>query len=335
MSRFRLPLTFALPSYDHVRAVTSGQVEIGGVEPRFVDLPTPGSFSRFVDREDWDITDVSLGEYVARRAAGDDRVVALPIFTSRMFRHRCIYVRKDQIHSPEDLRGASVGVVDWNSTSGVYARGLLSDLYGVGVTDVHWVHAGMGHSTDETGALKALSDGVEIAIESERTLPDMLRSGDVAAVVVPTSSPSLRSLTESDGLVGQLFESGSGAEKDYYAKTQVFPILRLLGVRRERLERHRWLASNIYRAFEVARRRYFARLEDIAASRVPIPWIAGYLADLREVFGPDLWPYGVDANRPTFEAFVRYSAEQGVIDPGRGLDAEDLFAPVEPFVDGM
>ena len=115
--------------------------------------------------------------------------------------------------------------------------------------------------------------------------------------------------------------------------------MHMVGIRRAVLDEHRWLASNVYRSFEIARRRYFARLEDIAASRVPIPWVAGHLDHLREVFGPDLWPYGVEANRTTLETFVRYAAEQGLVEAAffesGDFDVADLFAPVEPFVDGM
>jgi 4,5-dihydroxyphthalate decarboxylase len=152
--------------------------------------------------------------------------------------------------------------------------------------------------------------------------------------MAPQYPLGFRTAAASGDLVGPLFDRVGGAQREYYAKTKVFPIMHMVGIRQAVLDEHRWLASNVYRAFEVARRRYFARVEDIAASRVPIPWVAGHLEQLREVFGPDVWPYGIEANRTTLETFVRYAAEQGLItDPG--FDVADLFTPVEPFVDGM
>jgi hypothetical protein len=116
------------------------------------------------------------------------------------------------------------------------------------------------------------------------------------------------------------------AEREYFETTNVFPITSVLAVRRDLLARHRWLASNIYRSFEIARRRYFARLTDIKASRVPIPGIAAHLASLGGVFGADPWPYGLAANRATLETLLRYL--------GSPVDLTSLFARTEAYVDG-
>lgn len=331
----RLPLTVALTSYDHAYAITSGEVEIAGVAPNFIDLPIPESFRRFINTQDWDVAEMSSAQYVTRRLAGDDRILALPVFTSRMFRHSCIYVRKDRIGKPEDLRGCRIGTTEWVLTACVYARGLLADMYGIQPADMTWVQAGM----DRPGRAQAVLPphwpaGLELVPEPERTLQDLLWSGEIDAVMAPQYPAGFRSAAESGGVVGRLFDPADEAEREYYAKTSVFPIMHLIGVRRDLLDQHRWLASNIYRAFEVARRRYFARLEDIAASRVPIPWIGGHLDRLREVFGPDIWPYGIEPNRVTLEAFLRYCAAQGLI-ADASVDVTDLFAAVEPFVDGM
>lgn len=129
-----------------------------------------------------------------------------------------------------------------------------------------------------------------------------------------------------------LFEDPGELERADYARTGVYPILSVIGVRAELEARERWLAGNVYRAFEVARRRYFARLQDIRGSRVPIPSIAGHLRGLRGVFGPDLWPYGLEPNRATLEAFLGHAARQGVI-PRTPADIGELFAFAEPFVD--
>jgi 4,5-dihydroxyphthalate decarboxylase len=116
------------------------------------------------------------------------------------------------------------------------------------------------------------------------------------------------------------------AEREYFEATRVFPITSVLAVRRDLLAGNRWLASNIYRAFEIARRRYFARLTDIKASRVPIPAVAAHAAALTEVLGADIWPYGLAANRATLATLLRYV--------GSSADVADLFAPTEAYVDG-
>jgi 4,5-dihydroxyphthalate decarboxylase len=63
----------------------------------------------------------------------------------------------------------------------------------------------------------------------------------------------------------------------------------------------------------------------MTASRVPLPWVPARLAEMRRLIGGDPWPYGVDANRTTLEAFTRYAYEQGVA--ARNLEPEELFFP--------
>ena len=44
------------------------------------------------------------------------------------------------------------------------------------------------------------------------------------------------------------------------------------------------------------------------------------------MFGKDIWPYGIEANRRTLQAFVDFAFEQGVCH--RRMDIEELF-PVQ------
>ena len=46
---------------------------------------------------------------------------------------------------------------------------------------------------------------------------------------------------------------------------------------------------------------------------------------MRALFGDDYFPYGIDKNRPTLEAYLRYMHEQGVSE--RKVEVEELFAP--------
>ena len=104
-----------------------------------------------------------------------------------------------------------------------------------------------------------------------------------------------------------------------------FPIMHVVAMRREIYERDRWLAMSLFKAFDEARRRSLARAADMAASYFPLPWIPDELRRARELFGDDPWPYGVEANRPTLDAFLRYAFEQGVC--RRELSPDALFPP--------
>jgi len=307
-------LTIALMAYDHVYEIRgrdtdyeirSGAVEIAGLAPTWVDLPAPHSFERFADNREWDISDVPLAEYAQRRLAGDTRITALPIFTSRRFLHDSIAVRRDRIARPADLRGARIAVPERDLTECLYVRGMLAEMYGLGSNDARWV------PVDDSGMVALLKSGkVDAAIAPPHRLPI---GGDMTGV-------------------GRLFPRPGDAERAALKKTGVFPILRALAVRTELLQNHRWLASNLYRAFEVARRRYFARLDDIRASRVPIPAVDGHMRTIREAFGGEFWPYGLAANKATLTAFLRYGSQQGLFPQNAG-EATKLFGHVEEFVD--
>jgi 4,5-dihydroxyphthalate decarboxylase len=82
---------------------------------------------------------------------------------------------------------------------------------------------------------------------------------------------------------------------------------------------------NLLKAFEEAKRPSMARLVEIGLSHVPMPWVTEQARRWREIAGEDFWPYGIEGNRATLEAFVQYAFEQGVAQ--RHLKVEELFAP--------
>jgi 4,5-dihydroxyphthalate decarboxylase len=101
--------------------------------------------------------------------------------------------------------------------------------------------------------------------------------------------------------------------------------MHVIVLRREVYERDRWIAMNLFRAFEEAKKRSTTRLVDIGLSQVPMPWVAEHARRWRELAGEDYWPYGIEANRRTLEPFLQYAYEQGVAK--RRLEPEELFAP--------
>jgi 4,5-dihydroxyphthalate decarboxylase len=96
-------------------------------------------------------------------------------------------------------------------------------------------------------------------------------------------------------------------------------------LRRQVYERDRWVAMNLFKALDDARRASQARLTEIGLSHIPMPWLAEHARQWRDMAGEDFWPYGIEGNRPTLEAFLQYAHEQGVT--ARRLKVEELFAP--------
>ena len=99
--------------------------------------------------------------------------------------------------------------------------------------------------------------------------------------------------------------------------------MHVVALRRDVFERDPWVAMNLFKAFEEAKRRSLARLADVTASHAPLAWIGDYSARMQRLFGDDPWPYGVEPNRRTLEAFLQFAFEQGVCH--RRLAVEELF----------
>jgi len=314
----KLPLTLAVNEYDHVR-----DLAVAGVELTCLHLPVEEIFFRFTRHREWHVSELSLAKYSSLRAAGDESLVAIPVFTSRAFRHSAIYVRRDgPVDDPGALRGGRVGIPEWTQTATVYARGLLSRSYGVGLTEVEWFQAG----TNEPGRLEGVAvvppPGVTITPVTDRTLNDLLVAGDLDAVI---AAHAPRDFDAGTGRIVRLFSDYRAVEEASYRETGVFPIMHVVVLRDDVHRAHPWVAMNLVSAFEAAKRRSTARALDFNAPLFPVPWAPANAERAAATFGRDFWPYGVEPNRATLDAFLDMAYEQGVC--ARRLTPDELFAP--------
>lgn len=319
----KLPLTVAIGDYDHVWDLTSGRVAAEGIDLSCLSLPVEEIFFRFIRFREWDVSELSMGRYVSLLSQGNRSFVAIPVFPSRMFRHSAIYIRRESdIRTPADLIGRRVGVPEWAQTAGIYVRGLLQHEFGLDLRAIEWVQAGIQESGREEEVAVALPAGMHLTRCADRTLDEMLLAGDLDAVISAHPPPSIEG---SDPRVTRLFKDPVDIEAAYWRKTGIFPIMHTVALTREIFERHPWIAMNLLKAFELAKRRSVARALEATASRFPVPWAGEHARRIQQEFGEDYWPYGVAANRATLEAFVRYAVEQGVCH--RPVTVEELFPP--------
>jgi len=319
----KLALTAALADYDHVRDLALGRVQADGIELNCLTLPIEEIFFRFIVYREWEVSEISLAKYVALTAQGDDSYYALPIFPSRVFRHSSLYVRKDgPIARIEDLARRRVGIPEWAQTAAVYSRGLLQHEYGIDLTSIEWVQAGVNQAGRIEKVDVQLPKGVKLARRTDKSLNEMLLTGEVDAVLAARPPDAF---IEGNPAIRHFFENYQEVEADYYRKTGIFPIMHAVAIRRDVLKTHPWIARNLYKAFEEARRRSIARALDGTVSLFPIPWANHYAEQGMAQLGKDYFPYGIEENRTTLAAFLRYAHEQGVCK--RPLDIEELFPP--------
>jgi 4,5-dihydroxyphthalate decarboxylase len=306
----KLPLTLAINPYDHVR-----DLRPQGIELTTLELPVEEIFFRFARFREWDVSEMSFGKVVSLVSGEAPDIVCIPVFPSRVFRHSAIYVRKDSpLKTPKELEGKRVGVPEWAQTAGIYVRGMLQHEYGVDLRKIAWFQAGVLQPGRIEKVELRLPEGITIEKVADKSLSDMLARGGLDAVI------SARAV-EGERLIADTRR----AELEYFGKTRIFPIMHVIALRRPVYERDRWIAMNLFKAFEEAKRRSVERLADVGVSHVPLPWIADHARQAQEALGEDVWPYGIEPNRPTLEAFVQYAFEQGVC--ARKLTVEEMFAP--------
>ena len=306
----RLALTLALSPYDHTRDLAPR-----GIELNVLELPIEEIFYRFTRFREFEASEMSSAKTVSLLALEQPDIIALPVFVSRVFRHSAIYVGKGSgIRRPKDLEGRRVGIPEWSQTAGIYARGLLAHEYGVDLASIDWRQAGVREPGRIEKVELKLPKGVRVTAVTEKSLTEMIKTGELDAVISAREVPGER-----------LFPDYRAAELEYFRKTRIFPIMHMIVMRRGVYEQDRWIAMNLFQAFQEAKQRSVARLREIGISHVPLPWLSDTTRAWQEAIGEDFWPYGVEPNRPTLEAFLQYAFEQGVC--RRKLAAEELFAP--------
>jgi 4,5-dihydroxyphthalate decarboxylase len=320
-----LPMTFACGLYDRMTALYTGEVRPVGIDLNFIAVNDPRAlFDRMAARQEFDASEMSTSEYVSRFAAGKCPFVAIPAFPSRMFRHGFITVDSRVVKTPKDLEGKRIGIQLYTMTAAVWIRGLLQHDHGVDLSTIQWVEGAIEEPKPHGNptVLPPLKPISIVANTSGKSLSELLEAGDIQAVVGADVPSAIRRAPH----VKRLFPDFRAEEKAYYRRTKIFPIMHLVVLRREFHEQHPFAATSLFNALEESRSLAQRRMRYIGALRYMLPWLPAELDEIDEVFGGDPWPYGIEPNRPTLEALVRFLADQSMI--AAPVKLEDLFVPV-------
>jgi 4,5-dihydroxyphthalate decarboxylase len=311
-----LQLTLACHDYEWTRPLWDGRVEPEGVDLTTVNYPNPVRFSRMVRNREFDACELSMGTYLASRADPDRfPFTAIPVFPFRKFRHAYIYTRRDAgIETPGDLEGRRAGIVNWQTTTGIWQRGILAEHHGLDTTAVEWVSA--GQEIIDVDVPPAYD--VEYLDHQGSTiglLEDRLERGDIDAIFHPVDSDI--------DAAERLFTDAKTVEQAYYRATGIVPIMHAIVLDDDLLADHPWVVQKLYDAFERAKEIGLSALE--RPRELPLIWADVHVDEQRAVLGADPWEYGLtDDNVTTVETLVDYAREQGVAE--EPYDVADLFA---------
>jgi 4,5-dihydroxyphthalate decarboxylase len=317
-----LQLSVAVGNYDRCRPLFDGEVQIDGVDPIFMKLSPEEIFFRAFRNAEFDICELSLSSSTLKISERNLPYVCIPVFLSRMFRHSAVYVRKDRIKTPQDLKNKKIGLPEYQLTANVWVRAFLNDDFGVAPQDITWVRGGIAEA-DRTEKI-TLDLPKNIRLESAppgKTISALLAEGEIDGFVAPRAPAIARGDFQD---IGWLFDDPQEAATDYYRKSKIFPIMHVVGVRRELAERHAWLPNAFFKAFSASKDLAISRLEETSACKITMPFVDERLQKDRILMGEDFWPYGVDKNKHVLEAFFAAHHAQGI--SKRVIAIEEMFA---------
>ncbi len=318
----RLSITIASWDYDRVRALTDGRVRVEGCDANYVTMPVEELFERAFFHGEFEVAEIGFSPFLIALSRGPTPYVAVPVFLSRMFRHSAAYIRNDRgIEGPADLRGKRIGVPEYQMSAVMWFRGYLQDEFGIQPKDINWVQAGLENPGRRDKFPLNLPDGFPLTSRNDVSLSAMLADGELDGVI-SARRPSC--FVSGHPKIRRLFPDYRAAERDYFRRTGIFPIMHALGIRRDIYDKNRWLAASLYKAFLKAKRLADAEFVETTALKIGLPWITAEYEATTKVMGQDFWSYGVDANRKTLAIMARYSYEQGLA--VRLVDVDEMFA---------
>jgi 4,5-dihydroxyphthalate decarboxylase len=320
----RVPLTIVCDNYDRIQALRDGDVKVEGCDVTFVHLPPSSSFPRLMNNHEFQVSEMSLSTYMLARSRRDLPYRAIPVAVSRVFAHCSIWINADgRIRKPQDLKGATVGMPNYHFTRGLSVKGVLKDEYGIGHADMKYCFGGVDSAYDHAYMEFPPPAGVEAKMaERGKSLTELLIEGKIDAIVAARDPDAFLA---GHPKVKRLFPDFRAVERASFERSKVWPVMHLIGVRTDMIEKYPWLPLNLMNAFELAKQWAMPRLFELDALTTSLPWLVAEAEDTVKLMGKEFWPYGVEPLRPTLEAQTRWSYEQGI--------SAHKFAPEDLFVE--
>jgi 4,5-dihydroxyphthalate decarboxylase len=313
-------LSTVLGDYPHAKHLTVPGYTVEEVQVR----PVIGAYRRMIRDLEFDVCELAPVSYLMARQVGVP-LTAIPVFLNRRFHHGDIQCAAHSgIRVPRDLEGRRVGVRAYSVSTGVWARGVLTEEYGVDIDKITWVVDDDDHVEGRVPSnVERVTDG--------RSLGELLRAGEIDAAFTGNAGTGRAGAPRSGWSAQQpepraadddapypLFPEDGVLAADHFLRTGIYPLHSVIALRSELVAADPALPTALYAAFAEAKRLRTAADPDWTE----LPRFARQAAQT----GGDPVPYGVAANEPSLAALVRYSRDQGLVDADFPDDLRALFA---------
>jgi len=306
--------TLSLAAGYHLRAkaLCDGRVRLKNFHLRAIAYQNDGLGHDEFMAGKFDAGEFSLAMYLALKSRGAP-FMAIPVFPNRKFRQSYIFVpERSALTDAKELRGKKVGIPSWLNTAGLWARGVLSDEYGVKPSDIHWVMP-RRNKVDVT-----LPAGTRLdVVASDESLAARMLKGEFDAIIVPDfpEEPGWR----------RLIADSKAVEQDFFRRTGIFPTSHAITFHAAYLEKHPGAAHEMFDACVAAKN--LALRDDADATYSNFVWNRQVWEEQRSVMGADPWKFGIKHNEKVLRTIVRYAEEQGLL--AKRVTLDDLFIRID------
>jgi 4,5-dihydroxyphthalate decarboxylase len=315
-----LKLTIAIERYDRHFPFYDGTVPVpDGIELKVLQVAQCVTLRDGIDRHgrmlkgEYDVAEFSMSSYLMAKDRGLP-IVGIPIFPRLLFSQSQMWVHPDSnLHHPKDLIGKKVALSSFQTTLSLLAKGDMKFYYDVPWEKVHWLL-----TTEEKVKFK-IKDGVKVDFVGDRQdLGSALENRTIDAFFLPYPP---HSVVSGRTAARRLFADCRAEEVAYYRKVGDYPIMHVVAIREELVQRAPWVARALFDMFNKAKEIAESYFEDPNWSR--LAWGRHDFEDERRLFGRDPWQNGFKRNRANVERFIKYSTDQGLI--GTAYASEALF----------
>jgi 4,5-dihydroxyphthalate decarboxylase len=317
-----LPVTLHIKDYEHLAPLASGDVKAEDIDLTLA-RDTAGAIDKYANDESLMVGEISFSKHLARLASGDRSMVGIPVFPTRVFRHRAVYVKRGSpLRTLKDLEGKRLGIDQWLASGSTWSRAAMREQ-GVDLGTIRWVV----WSQDGKVPSRPITDlhANVRAGEPGRGLRQMLLDGELDALVGPEPA----GLMKPDSPIVRMISNYRDVERDYYKRTGIYPAHHIIGIRRPLFEKAPYVARSVYLALEESKQRAHAARRRLMETS---PWIQEDIEDVSTLMGEDWFPYGVEKNQAMTQAFCDELLAQGFIKDR--LDGSTVFTEFDGVMAG-
>jgi 4,5-dihydroxyphthalate decarboxylase len=200
-------------------------------------------------------------------------------------------------------------------TSSIWHRQCLHAELGIEASDLSWTAL-----MDDRMDSMRIPAGVpfeSLGQSRPEGIADLLLDGRVDCILGAATTPEILAARDR---FERPFEDLDRAQRDYFQRDRIFPIVHLVVCRESFLENGEE-AARLCAVFESAKQVAYQKLEDETYTALPL--VRSYLEDSQQVFGPDPYQDGIEPNRHVLDAFLEASHRQGLTE--KRLVVDELF----------